>query len=101
MHDCATGQSWKTGGESSFRRLLTPNLNLRRFRDDGPYFDSLTVVESGTAFGYLHRLLNTVCLNKERSDRFLGFYSRVIRHGVPAHDNFIVMFQWVPAFEYS
>jgi hypothetical protein len=26
------------------------NLNLRRFRGDGPYFDGLTVVKGGPAF---------------------------------------------------
>ena len=75
------------------------NLKLRRFRDDGPYFDSLTVVEGGAAFGYLHRLFNTVCLNEERCDRFLGLCQWVIRHGVP-RDNLIVAFQRVPTFEY-
>src|SRR5580692_11627236 len=63
MHDCATGQSWKTGVKLSFLHLLPSNVKLRSSRSDGPYFDSLTVFEGGAAFGYLHRLLNTVCLN--------------------------------------
>ena len=47
----------------SIGHLLPSNVKLRSFRSDGPYFDSLTVFEGGAAFGYLHRLLNTVCLN--------------------------------------
>jgi hypothetical protein len=63
-------------GYMSIDHLLPCNLKLRGFRSDGPYFDSLTVVEGGAAFGYLHGLLNTVCLNEEPCDRFLGFCKR-------------------------
>jgi hypothetical protein len=42
-------------GTEKFQTL--PDLLVQ---NDLPYFNSLTVLETGAAFGYLHRLFNTV-----------------------------------------
>jgi hypothetical protein len=53
-------------GTFSTSLLLARNLKLRSFRGDGPHFDGLTVVETGTVFSYLHRFFKTVCSNDKK-----------------------------------
>src|SRR5712691_5380506 len=77
----------------TFIGLFFPcDLELTGFRDDGPHFNSLTELETGAAFGYLHGLFKTVRLNDEETcNCFLGFCKRAVLHYVPVRENFTVM----------
>jgi hypothetical protein len=64
------------------------DLKLRGLREDGPYFNGLTVLKARVAFRDLYRFFKAVCVNEPVAcDRFLGFRQRSVRYPFSARKN--------------
>jgi hypothetical protein len=75
---------------------------LGGLREDGPYFNGVTVVQQGVPFGDLYRFLKTGCLNEPVTcDPFLGFRKRAVRHTFSAGKDLAFRRELMPAFHLS
>jgi hypothetical protein len=60
---------------------LTRNLELVRFGGDGPDLHGLSKIQTGTPFGYLNGVFQTVCQDdKETGNCFFGFCEGAVGH---------------------
>jgi hypothetical protein len=78
------------------------DLKLRGLREDGPYFNGLTVLKTRVAFRDLYRFFKAVCVNEPVAcDRFLGFRQRSVRYPISARKNLAFRRELMPAFHFS
>ncbi len=77
---------------TSIAHFFPSDLVLSGFQGHFSHFNGLTVLETGAAFGRLHRFFKTVRMNhKEAGNCFLGFRKRAVRDHILAYENFTFM----------
>jgi hypothetical protein len=74
----------------------------RGFREDGPYFNGVTVIQQGIPIDDLYRFLKTGCLNEPVAcDPFLGFRKRAVRYTFSGRKHLAFRRKLVAAFYLS
>jgi hypothetical protein len=82
--------------------MLVFILKLSGLRNDWPYFDGGTVIQTGVAFSDFHGFFKTVRSNEPvTSNRFLGFRERAVGYGISAHHNFAFLRESMSVFDFS